>query len=140
AEPLPLADGEAMHAAVRAEFTTTLVDDRPAAFDRRILARDERRIVAVGDEADLLAVGLVGDDQSEPPRLLAHIRLHQRADGEYRPRELILREREQEVRLILLDIRAALEQPSAVGILLDTRVVTGGDLFGAETARAFEKR
>ena len=91
----------------------TLVENRAAASPRRSLC-DERRVVAVGHEADLLAVGLVGDREPEPARLGAHGRLRQRAHREQRSRQLLLRQREQEVRLVLVAIDAALEQPSSV--------------------------
>ena len=102
--------------------------------------RDERRVVAVGHEADLLAVGLVGDQQSEPARLGAHVRLRQRAHRKHRAGQLLLRQREQEVRLVLVAIDAALEQPSSGRRSLDARVVAGRHLVGAESPRAIEQR
>ena len=72
-------------------------------------------VVAVGDEADLVAVGLLGDGEIELARERADSRLVERADREERVRELILRQREEEIRLILRGIDAALEQvPPAV--------------------------
>ena len=53
-------------------------------------ALEKRRVVAVGDEADLVAVRLVGDAQPELARLLAHRRLVEIADREHRVRELRL--------------------------------------------------
>ena len=105
------------------------------------LRRDERGVVAVGDEADLLAVRLVRHLQPEPPRLRRAPRgLVSDADRKHAARELILRQREQEVRLVLVAVGAALQQPAAVGALLDARVVAGGHVLGAEAARAIEQR
>ena len=54
------------------------------------LIRHERRVVAIRDETDLLAVRLVGNVQPQPARLVADLRLHQAADREHRARELLL--------------------------------------------------
>ena len=59
AQALALADREAMHAGVRAEHAAVVVDHRAGPRRLRRLALDERRVVAVGHEADLLAVGLL---------------------------------------------------------------------------------
>src|SRR5262245_15828767 len=101
-----------MDAPVGAELAPLFVDDRAATRQRRLASRDEAGVVAVRNETDLLAVGLVGDEKLEPPRLLPDLRLRQRADGEERTGQLLLREREQEVRLILLGIGAAPQFPS----------------------------
>src|SRR5688500_9949413 len=71
------------------------------------VALDKRRVIAVGDEADLVAVGLVGDRQSALARDRAHVRLRQLADWKLRARELLLREREEKVGLILVAVDAA---------------------------------
>src|SRR5438093_1384447 len=63
------------------------------------------------------------------------------ADGEDGVRELILREREQEVRLILGRIDAALEKmPSGRRIAIDARVMTGRDGVRPERGRALRER
>ena len=64
-------------------------------------ALDEARVVAVGNEADLLAVRLVGDGQAAIACVGAHVGLRQLADRERRAGELRLRQREEEVRLVL---------------------------------------
>ena len=111
---------------------------------RRVAARcalDERGVVAVGDEADLLAVRLVGDRQAERARVLAHLGLVEVADREARARSCAWVEREQEVRLILGRDRAPrCSRYRPVGVVeLDAGVVAGGDDLGAE-ARARGRR
>src|SRR5262245_40135245 len=55
AEPAPLSHREAVHAGVAADLAASRVDDRAGAIAGAGLAFDERRVVAVGNEADLLA-------------------------------------------------------------------------------------
>jgi hypothetical protein len=79
-------------------------------------------------EADLVAVGLVRDSQPQLPRQRPYFRLLERTDGKHRVRELILRQREQEIGLILRRIDAALEDVAAGGLVaLDPRVVSSRD-------------
>ena len=61
-------------------------------------------------------------------------------DRKARARELLLREREQEVGLVLRRVRAAPQHEAAVGAALDARVVTGGQRVGAKAERAIEQR
>src|SRR4029078_4588896 len=102
AEPLALADGEAVHAVVMPEDAPLAIANL-AAGDRGA-APDELGVLARGDEADLLAVLLLGDAQAEAPCLLADGGLVERADGEAGARELRPRQGEQEVRVGLLPI------------------------------------
>src|SRR5262245_60316337 len=73
-------------------------------------------------------------------RVGANLRLRQRANRKHGMRELLLREREQEVRLILVGIHAALEKGSSTVSLLDASIVTGGQIVGAESACPIEQR
>jgi adenine deaminase len=57
------------------------VHDRAGAPGGRGAALDERGVIARGHEADLLAVGLVGDLQAEAARVLAHGGLVERPTG-----------------------------------------------------------
>ena len=98
-------------------------------------------MVAVGDEADLVAVRLLGDRQPELARLLADGRLVEVADREHRVRQLRLVEREQEVRLILRRVRAALQPVAAGGgIEIHARVVTRRHELRAEPLGAGGER
>src|ERR1044071_8698430 len=103
-----------MNAAVRAELVPLLVDDCARARDRGLLPLDEHRVIAIRNEADLLAVGLLRHCQPETACLSAYLGLGERSDREHGARELILGQRKQKVRLILLGIAAALQQPSPV--------------------------
>ena len=101
AQSLALADREAMHAAVRPDDCAVAADERAGSLQLGRRALDERGIVAVRDEADLLAVRLGRDAELESPRVLADCLLVEMADREPGARQLLLREREQEVGLIL---------------------------------------
>src|SRR5207248_6961925 len=104
-ESLPLPDCEPVHALVAAEHVAAAILND--ATLNACAAPDEIRVLAGSDEADLLAVLLIGDAQSESPSLLADRTLIEAADGEARPGQLRLRKRKQEVRLVLLTIGAA---------------------------------
>ena len=69
--------------------------------------------VAVGDEADVVRVGLVGDREAALGRLGAHLRLGRVAEREDRPVELLAGQHGQHVRLVLGQVDAAPQQ--AVG-------------------------
>ena len=125
---------------MRAQLLSLLVDDRSCARNGRLLLLHEGRVVAIANEADLLAVRLVGDGKTKSSRLLAHLGLDQAADRKDGTGELILRQREQEVRLVLARIGAALQQPPTVCRLLDPRIMACRDLLGAKPERAIEQR
>ena len=59
-------------------------------------------VVAAGDEADLLALGLVGGHEAEPARHVADLRLRQLTEREPRVLELVLAEAVEEVGLVLV--------------------------------------
>src|SRR5205814_10601462 len=97
--------------------------------------------VVVRDEADLLAVRLLGDRQTAPAGVLPYRDLRPIADRKQGACELILAEREQKVRLILAGIHAALQDGAARGtVALDARGTARGDGVGAEAARAIGQR
>jgi GntR family transcriptional regulator len=73
AQPLALPDGEPVGAVVRAEHRPVLIHD--LARYRPQLPGQEAAGIAVRDEADVVAVGLVRDEQATVPGLLAHIGL-----------------------------------------------------------------
>ncbi len=103
--------------------------------------RDKRRIVVVGNEADLVAVWLVCDRQLVEPRELAHGSLLVVADWKHRARELRLCERKQEVRLVLGRVCASQEEITAARLFSgQARVVARGDRVGAKPAGPVEQR
>src|SRR5207302_10631499 len=117
------------------------VDDRAVALGPWVAPRDEGGIVVVWYEADLLTIRLLCDRQPPQPRVLADGGLGSVADRENGARQLILCQREQEVRLVLCGVCAALQQIAADGsIALHAGIVTGGDRVGAEPARPLDQR
>src|SRR5690606_12451826 len=85
----PLADGEACVAIVLSDLVARRVDG--GAGDERWMVGtetcgQEAGVVAVRNEADLLRLRLVGGDQTERARPLAHLRLREVADREAKVR------------------------------------------------------
>src|SRR5262245_35579621 len=73
-------------------------------------------------------------------RLGTYLRLGERTNGKDRPGELILGQRKQEVRLVLVRIETSPEEESSVLRLLDTRVVPSCQMLGPEPSRAVQER
>ena len=88
-DPAALADGEMDHALVLAEHGPVEPDDlaRRGGLGAQFL--DQPGIIAVGDEADVLAVGLVGDDQPGGLGQPANLALGQVAEREAQIIELV---------------------------------------------------
>ena len=74
------------------------------------------------------------------PRLRAHLGFRQLANREGRPRELRLRQGEEEVGLVLRRVGAAPQQPASMRGLLNACVVSGRHLLGTQAARAVKER
>ena len=92
------------------------------------VGREEILVVAAGNEADLLRVGLLGEREALLTRHFAHLGLGHVAEREEGVRELRLREAEEEVGLVLGEVGGALEDPAlAHGIVFVDGVVAGGD-------------
>ena len=81
-----------MDTAVATEYLARLTDDGAIAMEIAGLFFNERCVVAVRDETDLLAVRLISRDETSRPCVLADFILCQAADGEAGSRELFLRE------------------------------------------------
>src|SRR5579872_5913559 len=87
---------------------------------------DEALVVAAGNEADLLRIRLIGQRESMLLREHAHLRLRHVAKRKKRAAELLLRETEEEIALVLGQIMTAQQQPaSALFGVLDACVVAG---------------
>ena len=94
----------------------------------------DRGIVAVRHEADVLAVGLVGDRQVEALGQRARLALGQVAEREAQEVELLVRRAEQEVALVARRIGAAMQLgPRLAHHAPD--IVAGRQRLGAELAR-----
>src|SRR5262249_36561871 len=124
AETAALADGEAMHTAMFGERGAGPVDDPPGPDARRARGTlDKSRVVAIGNETDLLALGLVrvGESQSARPR--AHLGLGHRAERKQGPREFGLGQREKKIRLVLGSIACPEQMKPTMFVTAALRVV-----------------
>src|SRR5262249_11347834 len=137
-EPLALSDSEAVHAVVPAEDAAVAVADLAGGHARA--TADELRGLAGRYEADLLAIVLLGNCESQAPRLFTDRRLVERADRKPRARELVLRQREQKVRLVLPRVHASLQEVAvAVLVEIHLRVVPRGDCLCTERLGALHE-
>ena len=140
-QALSLADSVLVNTGVCAHNLAVLGDDvaRPVRLDSRVLFHK----VGVGSalhEADLLRLRLLGSRQSPEPRNLANLRLGQIAQREDGLRELVLGHPEEKIRLILVPIPAAQQEPSAQRlVILYARVVTGCDTVGSNAGCLFDQ-
>ena len=145
AQALALADSEVEDAVVMAD-DLAIGGDKLAGGVREGLALlleiggEELLVVAAGDEADLLGVGLLGEGQTMPACHFADFRLGEAAEREEGAGELGLGEAEEEVGLVLGEIGGALEDPAlAGGVVLVDGVVAGGDAIGADGAGGLDE-
>ena len=84
--------------------------------------------------------GLSASGEAELVRHLADLGLGAAAEREERAGELLLRQSEEEVGLVLGSIGGALEDPAAaLRVVLVAGVVAGGDAVGADLARGDEQ-
>src|SRR6266851_6717465 len=135
AEPAALAHRVESRAAMAAELATRLVDHRTRAHGQAL--RQVSRGLAPRDEADLLALGLVGDGQPKLARVLAHLPLGHTAERKADPAEPLTVEVVEHVRLVFRGIGSGVELRSAVD-LDDACVMTGGELVEAELQHSRE--
>src|SRR5207248_6531481 len=126
-----------MDALVAPERAADFIHDRTARLGgARHLRRDKGGVVVVRDETDLLAVRLVRNRKIPASRIFADRLLRTVADRKDSLGQLLLCEREEEVGLILGRVDAAPQHVAAGrSVVIDARVVTGGDAVGAEAAR-----
>src|SRR5208337_2644494 len=136
-EAAPLSYRESMHARVSGEASSAAVDNRSGAELRGIaLPLDKPRVIAVGNEADFLALRLVRGGKAQCARTGANFGLGHGAKRKNRAREFVLPEREKKIRLILGVVGGAQQMESAVGALLDSGVMSGRDIVGRKRAGA----
>ena len=91
----------------------------------REVAVDHGRVVAVGHEADLLAVRLVRDTQAPRERDPPDVVFRHLTDREQRARELRLGQGEEEIRLVLAMVDAAQQVIDAPGVARHAGIVAG---------------
>ena len=123
-----------MLALVCAEHVSGGVNHLPLARQADVAALEQPCVVVVGNEADFLRIGLVKDGEVQLAGNLAHCGLLHLADGKERSRELIARDAEEDVRLVLGAVDAA-GQARAIITRDDPRVVAGGHEVAAELGR-----
>lgn len=145
AEALALADGEGLDSGVVADDFAGGVDEVAGGVGERLfdvveVGLEEGVVVAVGDEADLLGVGLGGDVEAGVGGHDAYGGLLHFAEGKEGAGELVLREAEEEVGLVLGGVGGAREDPALAGLVVVVAcVVAGGDAVGADLAGGEEE-
>src|SRR5579883_557949 len=101
---------------------------------------DESGVVAVGNEADLLAIGLCRGWNRELARELADLRFFESAERKQGSRELRLCQSEKKVGLILCSIGAAAHFPTpAVRVPCDLRVMARCNAGRADAVGHFQE-
>jgi len=106
---------------------TRFINDLTLASCRSAIAQ-QAAVVAVGHEADLLALWLLGSDEPTRSGYLANFRFRHATEWEPRPRDCSTVESVEEVGLVLLGIHSGTQSPGA-SIIRDgaTRIVAGGN-------------
>lgn len=133
AQAAPLADCEKGHALVAAQNPALGVGDVPRAGRGQAGGGQKPGVVAVGNKAEVHALGLVGGAQAQGAGYLAGLRLGEAAQGHERSGELALGERKEKVTLVLAAVGAAQEAGgAALRAVLDPGVMAGGDIGGAQ--------
>ena len=115
AEAAALADGEIDDAVVPAEHAAVEIDDLAGLERVRLQPLDDVGVAAGRHEADVLAVMLVGDGEAEAARQLARLGLGHVAERKAHEVELLARGREQEIALVAVGIRRAVQRARSVG-------------------------
>src|SRR5262249_6902936 len=136
-----LADREPRNPRVGAECVSKSIHDRARPEDLGRAATEKAPVVVIGHETDVLALGLVGRDESQTARLGAHVVLRELADWKPGGGELALRQRPEEIGLVLADVPGP-EQEMAPGrrIARDPRIMAGGHRGGIPRAGASQQR
>ena len=122
-----------------AEHAAVEIDD-VAGLDRvRPQAADDVGVAAGRHEADVLAVLLVGDLETEATRQFARLGLGHVAERKAQVIELLARGREQEIALVAIGIGGADQRARSVGEAARGDIMAGGERRGAELARGREQ-
>ena len=137
-EAATLADGEAHDAVVPADNLARHVHDVARLGRLRPQLLHHRGIVAVGHEADVLAVGLLGDRQVEALGEGARLALGHVAQRKAQEVELLGRGAEEKVALVARRIGGAMQLRTRLAHHA-LHIVAGGQRLGAELARGLEQ-
>ena len=115
------------------EIALCVVDAALVEFLLAEVAAKEGFVVIARHEADFLAVYLVGDLQAEATCDLADFGFFHASQRREGVLELILTKAEKEIRLVLAGV-ATFAEDGVVLVMVNDRVVSGGDEVGAERA------
>ena len=139
AEPAPLADRVMDDARMPAEDAPVDMDDIARLGSLGHQALDHVAVASGGDEADVLAVRLVGVQEPVAPRKLAGLDLGKVAERKAKAGELLPGRREQEIALVALGVGRAVERPSAASVVARDHVMPGRQQVGAEILGGVEQ-
>ena len=118
-------------AVVGAEYATVGVDNVAGLGGAGMQALDCSGVIALGHEADVLAVGLAGDGHAQRCGQRAHLRLQEAAEREREAGQLVGCGGEQEVTLVAGVVTGALHD-GARGAEATLNVMAGGEGAGTE--------
>src|SRR6185295_9039894 len=97
---------------------------------------DELRVVTIGNEAYLLALGLLSGIEAEGSCDFADLRLGHFAEGKDGARELLLGHFEQKVGLVFGEVPPFLQnEPLTLVVIFDPGIVASSDTLGADLLR-----
>ena len=140
AQSPPLADGEMNDALMPADDAAVEVDDI-AGLDRiRPQPADDVGIASGRHEADVLAVLLVGDRETEASRQFARLRLGHVAERKAQIVELLARGREQEIALVAIGVGGADQRARSIARCGATRRNVRSRARTAPSSRAVASR
>ena len=125
----PLPDRELLHALVPSHHPAIRGDNRAGSILRRTILANEASMVLVGNEANLLAIGLFGhvvqaEAVGNPANFLLLVIAHREIAAGREPQA----DSPQHIRLVLARIEAPAQGEAAVGRLHQPGVVPRGNL------------
>src|SRR6185503_20004807 len=135
AKSAPLTDSEMNNAGMRTKHFPIKIDDVASLRRARFQPFDNVGVVASRDEADVLAVVLVGNCEPEAARKLTGLGLGPLPKREAQNVKLLARRAEKEVALVSFLIARAVERPAPAGHRTRGNIVTGREHVGAKLAR-----
>ena len=136
AQPAPLTHGEGVGAVVGAQQRTRLrIDDVAGGVTESVV--EPAGGIAVRNEADVVAVGLVGNEQPPSSCFAAYLVLHRVAEGEHRSGQLVDVEHAEHIALVLGGIGRSV-QLAPRRTVDNPGVVAGRNSVEAECERTIE--
>src|SRR5579872_3541733 len=138
ADAAPLADRIVDDSLMMADDAPVDVDDLAGSRRIRLQSGDHVGIAPGRNEADVLAVMLVGNRKAERTRRLARLCLGHAAQGKAQERELLRRGGKEEIALVAIEIDGTVEGAArtAAG---GTDIVAGRQRVGTELAGRLEE-